>query len=95
MANNSPLWRDQVSLKCGDLQETAALCYLWRDVLRVDAFATRDSPYAFSGLGVAAFDHVKELRDTTSVAVVSEAASTEQVELLSSWWMDSASMGAT
>jgi 3-deoxy-7-phosphoheptulonate synthase len=65
------------------LSETATHCIdCGVMVLRVDAFATRDSPYAFAGLGSDAFEHLMDLRENTALSIVSEAASVQQVEAL-------------
>ena len=62
------------------LSDTAAHCFACGiNVMRVDAFSTRESPYAFQGLGLEALEHIQALRQDTGMAVVSEAASAAHV----------------
>lgn len=50
-------------------------------LLRGGAFKPRTNPYDFAGLGQAALEHLAEARRLTSLPIVSEVMSAEQVEI--------------
>ncbi|MGO9402363.1 MAG: 3-deoxy-7-phosphoheptulonate synthase [Terriglobales bacterium] len=67
------------------LQTAEAVAAAGARVLRGGAYKPRSSPYAFQGLGLEGLKILRKAREETGLAIVTEAMSTEDVELVAEY----------
>ncbi len=67
------------------LQTAEAVAAAGARVLRGGAYKPRSSPYAFQGLGVEGLKILRKAREETGLAIVTEAMSAEDVELVAEY----------
>jgi len=67
------------------LQTAEAVAEAGARILRGGAYKPRSSPYAFQGLGVEGLKILRKARETTGLAIVTEAMSEEDVDLIAEY----------
>lgn len=67
------------------LQTAEAVAEAGARILRGGAYKPRSSPYAFQGLGVEGLKILRKAREATGLAIVTEAMSEEDVELIAEY----------
>src|SRR5437660_1170823 len=67
------------------LQTAEAVARAGASILRGGAYKPRSSPYAFQGLGVEGLKLLRKAREQTGLAIVTEAMSEEDVELIAEY----------
>ena len=67
------------------LQTAEAVAEVGARILRGGAYKPRSSPYAFQGLGVEGLKILRKAREATGLAIVTEAMSEEDVELIAEY----------
>ncbi|MGA3087046.1 MAG: 3-deoxy-7-phosphoheptulonate synthase [Terriglobales bacterium] len=67
------------------LQTAEAVAAAGARILRGGAFKPRSSPYAFQGLGVEGLKILRKAREQTGLAIVTEAMSEDDVELIAEY----------
>jgi 3-deoxy-7-phosphoheptulonate synthase len=67
------------------LQTAEAVAEAGARILRGGAYKPRSSPYAFQGLGVEGLKLLRKAREATGLAIVTEAMSEEDVELIAEY----------
>lgn len=67
------------------LQTAEAVAEAGASILRGGAYKPRSSPYAFQGLGVEGLKLLKKAREATGLAIVTEAISEDDVEVIAEY----------
>jgi 3-deoxy-7-phosphoheptulonate synthase len=67
------------------LQTAEAVAEAGASILRGGAYKPRSSPYAFQGLGVEGLKLLKKAREATGLAIVTEAMSEDDVEVIAEY----------